>query len=171
MQDEQREKQLWDYLDGASPDTEAARIEALIAADPEWGAAYAEMAALHALLLAAEPEEPSLRFTKNVMEEVARNAVAPAVRQYINRRVVWGIGGFFLALLAGLIVYAIAGAASSDAPASPIASNLESIDYTRVTGPGFLTAFLVVNVVLGLMFLDRLLSRERARIKDQPSKT
>lgn len=94
MQQEAMEKALWDYIDGTCTADEAAGIQALVQADATWKQAYEELLEVQAFAAQASlPEEPSMRFTKNVMEALA--AVAP-VRKYINQWVVKGIAAFFV---------------------------------------------------------------------------
>lgn len=61
------EARLWVYMDGLSD--EASFIEKLIADNEEWRAKYAELQEVHQLMKASELEQPSLRFTKNIMED------------------------------------------------------------------------------------------------------
>jgi hypothetical protein len=46
-------------------------IETLIQENKEWRALYHELLQVHQALTGTELEQPSLRFTKNVMEEIA----------------------------------------------------------------------------------------------------
>src|SRR5690349_8004057 len=87
--DEGMEARLWAYIDGLSE--EASLIEKLVAENREWKEKYAELLDVHQLMGATELEEPSLRFTKNVMEEIARYQIAPATKEYINKKIIWGI--------------------------------------------------------------------------------
>ncbi len=59
------------------------------------------------MLRKEELEMPSLRFTKNVMEEIAQYQVAPATKNYINKNVIRGIFAFFLIMISGLLIYFI----------------------------------------------------------------
>jgi hypothetical protein len=36
-----------------------------------------------------------MRFTQNVMEEISKLYIAPATKSYINKKIIYGIGGFF----------------------------------------------------------------------------
>ena len=67
-----------------------------------------ELLHTHQLLNSSELEAPSMRFTKNVMEEISRYHVAPATKSYINKNIIRGIGAFFLTMIAGLFVYVLA---------------------------------------------------------------
>src|SRR5574338_166173 len=83
------EDRLWEYIDGTLSSSERTRIGELIASQVEWKSKYQELLAVHELLHSTELSEPSMRFTKNVMEEIGRLQIAPATRTYINKRIIW----------------------------------------------------------------------------------
>ncbi|HLX67703.1 MAG TPA: hypothetical protein VKR41_11930, partial [Puia sp.] len=67
------EERLWDFIDGLSSPTEKSAIEALIAANLEWKRKYHELLDIHQLATGSGLDEPSMRFTRNVMETIARH--------------------------------------------------------------------------------------------------
>src|SRR5690348_18446687 len=95
------EQRLWDYIDGLSSPSEKTVIEQLLEASAEWKAKYHELLEVHQLMQSSELEQPSLRFTKNVMDEIARLQIAPATSSYINKNIVRGIGIFFITMIVG----------------------------------------------------------------------
>src|SRR6516164_472623 len=99
--EEKMEERLWNYIDGRSSPDEKSAIDALMDANLEWQKKYRELLEINQLLASSDLEGPSLRFTKNVMEEIAKYHVAPATRSYIDKKIIWGIGGFFLATIIG----------------------------------------------------------------------
>ena len=90
------EERLWEYIDGVSSADEKTTIEKLLRTDPAWQKKYRELMEIHNLVKATDVEQPSMRFTKNVMEEIAKFKVAPATRSYINKKIIFFIAGFFL---------------------------------------------------------------------------
>lgn len=74
------EVRLWEYIDGFSNDAEKSAIEKLIAENAEWKAKYHELLEVHQSLNLVELEGPSMRFTRNVMEEIAKYQIAPATK-------------------------------------------------------------------------------------------
>src|SRR5215510_11884699 len=102
------EKQLWDYIDGLSSGEERTSIERLLQTNLEWKNKYQELLEVQQLLKSSELEQPSMRFTKNVMEEIAKFHIAPATKNYINNRIIWGIGAFFITLIVGFLIYGFA---------------------------------------------------------------
>jgi hypothetical protein len=121
-----------------------------------------------------ELEAPSMRFTKNVMEEIARYHVAPATRTYINKNIIRSIGGFLLALITGLLVYCLGqfkwSASSTSSNPLPkyninldkeINKEIDKFDWSRVFNSAYTNVFILVLVILGLVMLDMYLQRRR----------
>src|SRR5690349_7833363 len=102
------EDRLWEYIDGLCNDAENAEINRLIHSDGQWKSKYEELLALQHLIESSELEEPSMRFTQNVMEEISKLYIAPATKTYINKKVIFGIGGFFITMIVGLLIYSFA---------------------------------------------------------------
>lgn len=99
---------LWDYIDGSSNDAEMAAVRALIATDVLWQQRYEQLLHIHGeLQQCMEPEQPSMRFTKNVMENIQSSAIARPARSYVSKWVVGAIGGFFVIMLIAVLVAAV----------------------------------------------------------------
>jgi hypothetical protein len=162
--DEEMEARLWAYIDGFSE--ESPLIEKLVTESREWREKYAELLEVHQLMAAAELEEPSLRFTKNVMEEIARYQIAPATKEYINKKIIWGIAVFFVTMLIGFLGYGIAQIDWSQAgnTKSPIGVDLGAVDYSKMFNNTLMNGFMMVNIVLGLLLLDRYLNMKRKKM-------
>ena len=95
------EQQLWSYIDGLSSNEERSAIQKLIETNLELKNKYQELSEMHQLLNTAELDQPSMRFTKNVMEEIAKLHIAPATKNYINKKIIWGIAAFFITVITG----------------------------------------------------------------------
>jgi hypothetical protein len=141
----------------------------LLGSDPEWQSSYQELLKVHQLMNSSELEAPSLRFSKNVMEEIAKYQIARATKSYINKKIIWGIGGFFIAMIAGLLVYIFgqikwAGNGSSDLLSKyNINNNINKLDWSKFLNNTSINVFMMVNVVLGLVLLDMWLQRRKER--------
>ena len=171
--EENIEGRLWDYIDGISNPAEKSAVESLIATNLEWQRKHKELLLVHQLMATSELEEPSLRFTRNVMEEIARHHVAPATKTYINKNVIRGIGAFFLSLIAGLIAYFFAilkwpsgGTAKSRPVQLPSIDmkGLDKVDYGKLFGNLPVTLFMLITVVMGLVLLDMYLRRKKEQV-------
>ncbi|HET6996646.1 MAG TPA: hypothetical protein VFI06_16745 [Chitinophagaceae bacterium] len=160
------DERLWNYIDGASEVAERSAIEQLIQTNTEWKAKYHELLEVNTLLQSSELEEPSLRFTKNVMEEIARLHIAPATRTYINKRVIWGIGIFFITLILGFLVYGF-GQIDWSSSDGKMPVDFGKIDYSKLFSNTYVNVFIMFNVVVGLFFLDRYLANKRKKFREE----
>lgn len=169
------EERLWEYIDGICPDEERLFIDELIATNKEWREKYQELLELQNLLSHnLELDEPSMRFTQNIMESISKYHIAPAAKTYINKRIIWGITLFFFCSIIGLL---IAGIAQMTWPAGdPNASLLDysKINISKVDMSGFFnntytTVFMMINAVLGLVLLDMYLNRKKEEIQNRRS--
>lgn len=156
------EDRLWDYIDGISSEEEKTVIAQLIENNREWQASYQELLKVHEQMKSTELEEPSMRFTKNVMDEIAKMHIAPATSAYINKNIIRGIFIFFIALLAGFIIYGFgqlkldwSGNGKSILPV-----DFTRIDYNKFFNNAYVNIFIMVNIILGLFLLDRYLANK-----------
>jgi hypothetical protein len=161
------EVRLWEYIDGSGSDAERSAIEKLIADNSEWKSKYHELLKVHQSLNFVELEEPSLRFTKNVMEEIARYHIAPATKTYINNKIIWSIGVFFITMIIGFLVYAIAQVDWSVAgdSKSTFGIDLTKVDYSQMFNSNLMNGTMMLNVILGLFLFDRYLSNRNKKLK------
>lgn len=160
------EQRLWDYIDGTSSVAEKQVIEQLLEADAKWKAKYKELLEVNALLQSTEMEVPSLRFTKNVMEEIGKLHVAPAAKSYINKKIIWGIGFFFIAMLLGILIYGFGQMLAADSGGqTTISKNLDKIDFSKFFNNSWVNALMMINVVIGLLLFDNYLSAKRKNFK------
>lgn len=161
------ESQIWEYIDGLSTPEERKFIEQLLATNAEWRAKYQELLEFNSSLADnIELEEPSMRFSRNVMEAIATHQIAPAAKTYINKKIIYGIAGFLLSLIAGFLIYAFAQIDWSSASGSRSSSfDLSRVDMSKVLSNNYINSFMIMNVVLGLMLLDRYLAQQRREWK------
>lgn len=155
------EERLWDFIDGVSSAEEKTVIEQLIAHDAAWKAKYRELLEVHELVQSTDLETPSLRFTRNVMEEISKLHITPAAKTYINKRIIWGIGIFFITLIIAFIVYGVAQADWTTGNSNSninISEKLDKVDIGKFFNNTWVNAFMIINVVLGLFLLDNYLS-------------
>lgn len=160
------EDRLWDYIDGHSSNEEKSVIDKLLESNTTWRDKYNELIEIHQLMNSNELEEPSLRFTKNVMEEIAKYHIAPATKTYINKKIIWGIGGFFIAMIIGFLIYGFGQINWSAAGDTKLPIDLAKIDFNRFFNNTYMNLFMMINVVLALVLLDRYLSNRKNKIKE-----
>jgi hypothetical protein len=166
------EERLWNYIDGLCNAEEKSAIEQLIDSHLEWKKKYLELLQLNELVSKSELEFPSMRFTKNVMEEIAKYQVAPAAKNYIDKKIIWGIGTFFLTMIAGILIYAFAqihftspSGLNTDATQMINKYNPGNVEWSKYFSSTYVNVFLLINVVLGLFMLDMFLTRRKNQSK------
>ena len=165
----QMEERLWDYIDGLSSTAERSAIEQMIAENREWQEKYSELLNIHTMMQETELESPSMRFSKNVMEDIARLNVSPATKTYINKNIIRGIGGFLLAMIAGFLVFLLgqfkwnSGGDSGFLPKYDLDldTKLKTFNWSKVFNSTYTNIFMLVLVVLGLVMLDMYLQRKK----------
>jgi hypothetical protein len=168
------EQQLWSYIDGISSGDEKTAIEKLLDTNLEWKNKYHELIQLNQLLKSSELEQPSMRFTKNVMDAIAKYHIAPATKQYINNRIIWGIGIFFILMIVGFLIYGFGqtnwGAESqTKLPIDLTKVDVPKFDFSRMFSNTWVNVFMMINIVIGLAFLDRILANKRKQFRHRKS--
>jgi hypothetical protein len=160
------EERLWEYIDGQSTAEERSVIEQLLATDRAWKEKYGELLDLDQLAQSSTLEEPSMRFTKNVMEQIAKYHIAPATKSYISKKIIWSIGIFFLVLIVGFLVYGFGQVDWRSNGDTRMPVDLSRIDFSKFFSNTYINIFMMINVVLGLMLLDRYLSSKKKALRD-----
>jgi len=166
IENENIETHLWDYIDGLSAAEERSVIEKLIRENKEWREKYHELMEVHQLIHSTDLDEPSMRFTKNVMEEISKYHIAPAAKTYIDKKVIWGIAIFFFTMIAAFLIYGFgqidwASTSGNGTIDKYVNENLDKVDVSRFFNNTYMTVFMMINVILGLMLVDRYLANKR----------
>lgn len=156
------EETLWDYIDGSLNTTDVSFVEKLVQTDALWKAKYNELLEVHQLMQNhVELEEPSMRFTQNVMEEISRLYITPAAKTYINKNIIWGIGIFFLTTIVGLLGYMFGQVNWSQPGTGFNFGSITNIDWSKLFNSSYMNIFIIINIVLALMLLDMYLTKKR----------
>jgi len=161
------EDRLWDFIDGTSTVDEKSSVERLLEGNLEWKAKYHELLEVHQLIQASELEEPSMRFSKNVMDQIAKLHIAPATKTYINKKIIRGIGIFFILLVAGFLVYGFGQVNWSTKGDDSFLENINKVNFNKFFSNTWVNAFMIINVVLGLFLLDNYLSNKRKEYRKE----
>ena len=166
------EERLWNFIDGTASAGEKTVIEQLLESNAEWKAKYHELLQVNELLKSSELEEPSMRFTKNVMEEISKLHIAPATKSYINKKIIWGIGIFFITLLVAFLIYGFGQMDWTSGQETEFSKNINKVDFSKIDISKFfnnswVNGFMMINVVLGLVLLDNFLMNKRKEFRKQ----
>lgn len=157
------ERQLWEYLDNTCSEKDRIRIATLLRTDTTWKTLYDELHVLHNAIAAMEPNEPSLRFTKNVMEATSEARVAPRIEKYLNRKVIIAITVFFIVSLGSMLLYTLVHA---NRHASDVATPSPMIGTAFFISPVLLQASMYACTLALLAFIDSLLRKARKNLPD-----
>ncbi|MHA4845842.1 anti-sigma factor family protein [Flavitalea antarctica] len=164
--EENIEAKIWDYIDGNLTVDDKSFVENLVRTNQAWKEKYAELLQVHSLMQESfELDEPSMSFTRNVMEEITRLQITPASKKYLNQKIIWGVGGFFILTLIGFLIYAFSQATWTSDTKSILPFNLESMNYGKLVNSNYTNMFLMVNTVLGLMLLDMYLGSKKKKLR------
>lgn len=162
---EQIEQQIWDYIDGLSTPDQKQLVERLLQTDPIWQQVYRDCLALNAQVEQADwIQEPSMRFSKNLMEKLEGQRVAPPASSYINPRIIRAITAFFVLSISGILVYAFSSVDfSSTAKDISGAINTERYvdSFDNIMTSPLMYVFLFMDVIVGLLLLDNYLRRRQ----------
>lgn len=158
---------MWDYIDGVSSTEEKSMIGQLVQENNEWRSKYAELLEVHQLMQSTELEEPSMRFTRNVMDELTRLHIAPATKSYINQRIIKGLAVFFISMIVGFLVYGFGQVDWTSSGDSIIPKSISNLDYGKFFNNTYVNIFMMVNLVLGLFLLDRFLANKRKKFTEE----
>ena len=168
MNQEQMDVQLWNYIDGRANQEEVSLVESMIVTDAVWQKKYKELLEVNQLLKTdVELEQPSMRFSKNVMEQIVGLQPARATVKYINKHIIRSIAAFFILTISGFLVYTFSTVEwASASGASPLPFDLNKLNpgqlnFSRLMSSTWINMILMVNVVLGLMLLDTYLRRKK----------
>jgi len=159
VMDQDMEQQIWEYIDGHCSPAEKEVIARNLAENPIWKSKYNELITVHKMLQQEELDMPSLRFTKNVMEEISRYQVAPATKNYINKNVIRGITSFFLVMIVGLIIYFIGqihwNSSSTDNLVPAFNLDANKLNWSKMLNNTYVNIFIGINTILGLILFDK----------------
>jgi hypothetical protein len=153
------EEELWNYIDGFCGPDEKLAIEAKIATDLSYQRVYQDLLAVHHQLGQLDLDEPSMSFTRNVMEQVALEARPVVLQTKIDHRIVYTIGSLFILSILGIFGYAISLSDWNFSFAMPTVN----LDTSKLFTPLTIQIFVFVDVTLLLIYLDSLLRKGKLR--------
>jgi hypothetical protein len=166
------EKQIWEFIDGHCDDAEKAFLVQQIAENPVWSDKYKELRRVHEMLQNEELEMPSLRFTKNVMDEIAQYNVAPATKNYINKSVIRGIFAFFLVMIGGLFIYFVSqihwNSQSTGNLLPTFSEDTNKLNWSKILTSSYVNIFTGISAMLGLILLDKYMQAKKNLRRTDP---
>ena len=147
------EEEIWEYIDGDISAQDKATIAAKIAADAAYAAVYMEMLELNQLLAVSDLEEPSMSFTRNLMDKISLEPAPVTLKTQVDKRIIYSLSAVFLLAILSVSWFAVSNA---DFSGVALPSFNFNIDLQQVVNPLTLQLFVFIDIVLGLLYLDRL---------------
>ncbi len=153
------EEQLWNYIDGNCNFAEKIEIEAKIKADLQYSTTYKELLLVNNELSNLELKEPSMSFTRNVMEQVNLELKPIALKTKVDNRIIYSIGAIFILSIVAIFGYVVATADLN------FKFNLTQLNFdlyeTKIINPTSIRIFLMVDLVLILIYIDSFLRKRK----------
>lgn len=157
---------IWDYIDGNLNEEERNAINYQIKNDTRWGNVYADFMSFNSQLSATnELTDPSLRFTKNVMEQIVSEQIVHTKKVYINPYIIKGIAAIFISTISIPIIYLLCNTNWSPSSNVSYFNNVKTLDLPKfnfddIFNGSVLNIIICINVILILALLDTFLSRK-----------
>jgi hypothetical protein len=158
------DEEIWAYIDGSCSASESQRVAEKIASDDNYALAFQELSKLNALMASDELEEPSMSFSRNVMDAVAQEIAPKKLTTRVNNTIIYGIAAFFILSLSAIFIYILANSSSSASEFRMPTANF-SFDLSHILSPLSMKIFLMVDLALALVYMDRLLRRKMHALK------
>lgn len=153
------EEQLWNYIDGNCTVEEKIELEAKIAVNLQYNKVYKELLAVNNELNKLDFEEPSMSFTRNVMDQVNLEIKPVALKTKVDYRIIYSIMGFFIFAMIAIFGYVIAG--SDFNFSSPLSKINFQFDESKLINPTSIKIFLMIDVILVLLYMDSFLRKRK----------
>ena len=155
------EQKIWDYLDGLGNKEERSEIERLIHSDPDYQAAYESLSEISNSLVNMEMEQPSLAFTRNVMDQLKDEPVPGSVKSLVDKRIIKGLLFFFLssiAILLAILLTQIEWTQASEG--NNYSFQLPVVNFSAFINEWTMKGFYFIDTVIVLYFFDHFLRRK-----------
>jgi len=153
------EEEIWAYIDDACTPAEKLEIEAKMVSDPGYHQLYTELMQVHLMISAEEFEEPSMSFTRNVMEQVQLEIPPVALKTKVDNRIIYSIAAFFTLSILAVFVYALANSNYSMSAFKLPEINMSLAMSATATNLS-VKAFLFLDAALALVYFDRFLRKK-----------
>ena len=162
------EQLIWNYLDGIASEEERKHTEQLLESDSEFLTLFEELSAIHLQISALELDEPSMSFSRNLIEKIQLEPSPVPPKSLADKWVIYGIALFFVSsivCLLGLLLSKIDWTQSGDLMMPELTMPKLTFD-----GPFYsllINLFIFVDIICALYFFDLIISR-RINSKNNP---
>lgn len=157
---------LQDYVDGLCNPQQQSEIKQLIDTEPEWQLAYEQLLELNELLRAPEMQlEPSMRFSKNVLEAIKDEKIAKRATAYINPMLVYGIMGMLCFSLVTILLWGLLNFSPDHSDFTIKLPELASMNFEIFQNRLLIQGFAGLNIILALVIIEKWLKTTKQKTK------
>ena len=160
------ETQLWDFIDGVMDPRDAEYLHQRILIEPETAQLYQKLMALSIQLKAIENDEPSMSFSRNVMDKIATELPPVKMKTQIDHRIIFAVTALFIVSLITMFAFTLENASFQTYFSIP---NIKMIDFSSMPTGIAMKVFLFINIVLALICLDTLFRQKLRATKKRPT--
>ena len=163
------EEKIWDFVNGNLPEKEKDQVQQMISSNLQWQQVHEEIISFESLMKKTEPEEPSMRFSKNVMDEITKLQIAPATKTYINIKIIYGIATFFILIIGAVVLYFLTKYNFTTGTGSSLPQvNTDKLitDWKRYLNPTVLNFFFIADAFIALMLVDKYLTKKKKELRE-----
>lgn len=143
------EEQMWDIIDGLASPEILAQHELLMKEDAEYNLTFSKCAVLQQQLLKLDLEQPSMRFTQNVLD-----CVLPKVKTEVKpdrAPMFFLVAMLVLSVFMIVMIFKLPASSASGVPTEGVFSIFSNTIFTNI--------FLVINLFLVFIILDKKILR------------
>lgn len=155
------EQQLWDYIDGNLDESQQKAIEKKIETDAEVKTQYEELLKLNLAFEHIDLDEPSMSFTRNVMESVVLQPAPISLKTKVDKRIIYSISGFFILSILALLGFVLYNTTFTMPDFTAYFST--NLNLEKFITPTSVYVFLFIDLIIGLVFLDYMLRKKLIR--------
>jgi len=156
------EQRIWDHLDGAGTEEEREFTKQKINSDPEFRIVYEELCSIHLSISSLDLDEPSMSFSRNIMEKIQMEPVPGLEKSLIDKRIIYGITAFFLitiTALLGVVFYQIDWTQQSGMYMPEY--KLPEFDMSKYVNSTTINIFFFVDIIIALYLFDGFFSKRQ----------
>ena len=153
------EEKIWDFIDGNLSKAERQEIKVLIDSNEIYQQKYQDFLAFSQSLETMSLDEPPMAFSSNVMRKVQLIHVPLSEKARVNVRIIQFIGCFFVLSLALILAFTFSQINWSEKSGFVNPVNLNFADFLLLSTlkSNFIQFFLVIDLLIALLFFDKLL--------------
>lgn len=161
IDDEERDFLLWRYYHQDLTPQELALVDEQLASNIAWQQSLLAIQLEEQKFQSLEPEMPSLRFSKNIMESIEQKSIAKPANAYVNTKIIKFIGSSFVAIILAFLVYAISQVNWTGNATHTETFKLPTLKIPFTFGSSWLYGCFAIVLVCFFVLMDKFLFNKR----------